>query len=157
MGFRRRESAGDTVLYIAREVTDRQRSVQSGLAEIRDPRILDRLDADDFEGLDIVIEEQADEDREYAVVLARLTLAAAKAKGFDDQIVDASLRLDTLLPGDDPSHERDRLLREAYGIAQRAGYVEGGRAALSRLGMRATPRAVLSRCASALGDASCGE
>lgn len=137
MGFRRRESAGDTVLYLAREVTDRQRSVQSGLAEIRDPRILDRLDADDFEGLDIVIEEQADEDREYAVVLARLTLAAAKAKGFDDQIVDASLRLDTLLPGDDPSHERDRLLREAYGIAQRAGYVEGGRAALSRLGMRA--------------------
>jgi tetratricopeptide (TPR) repeat protein len=137
MGFRRRESAGDTVLYIAREVTDRQRSVQSGLAEIRDPRILDRLDADDFEGLDIVIEEQADEDREYAVVLARLTLAAAKAKGFDDQIVDAALRLDTLLPGDDPSHERDRLLREAYAIAQRAGYVEGGRAALSRLGMRA--------------------
>lgn len=137
MGFRRRESAGDTVLYIAREVTDRQRSVQSGLAEIRDPRILDRLDADDFEGLDIVIEEQADEDREYAVVLARLSLAAAKAKGFDDQIVDASLRLDTLLPGDDPSHERDRLLREAYGVAQRAGYVEGGRAALSRLGMRA--------------------
>ncbi len=137
MGFRRRESAGDTVLYIAREVADRQRSVQSGLAEIRDPRILDRLDADDFEGLDIVIEEQADEDREYAVVLARLTMAAAKAKGFEDQIVDASLRLDTLLPGDDPSHERDRLLREAYGIAQRAGYVEGGRAALSRLGMRA--------------------
>ena len=89
MGFRRRESAGDTVLYIAREVTDRQRSVQSGLAEIRDPRVLDRLDADDFEGLDIVIEEQADEDREYAVVLARLTLAAARAKGFDDQIVDA--------------------------------------------------------------------
>ncbi|MCA9877124.1 MAG: tetratricopeptide repeat protein, partial [Thermomicrobiales bacterium] len=115
----------------------RQRSVQSGLAETRDPRVLDRLDADDFEGLDIVIEEQADEDREYAVVLARLTLAAAKAKGFDDQIVDAALRLDTLLPGDDPSHERDRLLREAYGVAQRAGYVEGGRAALSRLGMRA--------------------
>ncbi|MFT4038484.1 MAG: tetratricopeptide repeat protein [Thermomicrobiales bacterium] len=137
LGFRRRESAGDTVLYIAREVTDRQRSVQSGLAEIRDPRVLDRLDAEDFEGLDVVIEEQADEDREYAVVLARLTLAAAKAKGFDDQIVDASLRLDTLLPGDDPSHERDRLLREAYGIAQRVGYVEGGRAALSRLGMRA--------------------
>lgn len=137
LGFRRRESAGDTVLYIAREVTDRQRSVQSGLAEIRDPRVLDRLDADDFEGLDIVIEEQADEDREYAVVLARLTLAAAKAKGFDDLVVDAALRLDTLLPGDDPSHERDRLLREAYGVAQRAGYVEGGRAALSRLGMRA--------------------
>ena len=137
LGFRQRESAGDTVLLIAREVTDRQRSVQGGLAEIRDPRVLDRLTADDFDGLDQVIEEQADEDREYAVVLARLTFAAAKAKGFDDQIVDAALRLDTLLPGDDPSHERDRLLRDAYGIAQRTGYVEGGRAALSRLGLRA--------------------
>ena len=137
LGFRRRESAGDTVLLIAREVTDRQRSVQGGLAEIRDPRVLDRLTADDFEGLDVVVEEQADEDREYAVVLARLTYAAARAKGFDDQIVDAALRLDTLLPGDDPSHERDRLLRDAYAVAQRAGYVEGGRAALSRLGLRA--------------------
>ena len=137
LGFRRRESAGDTVLLIAREVTDRQQSVQGGLAEIRDPRVLDRLTADDFEGLDLVIEEQADEDREYAVVLARLTYAAAKAKGFDDQIVDAALRLDTLLPGDDPSHERDRLLRDAYAVAQRSGYVEGGRAALSRLGLRA--------------------
>ncbi len=137
LGFRRREGAGDTVLLIAREVTDRQRSVQGGLAEIRDPRVLDRLTAEDFEGLDLVIEEQADEDREYAVVLARLTYAAARAKGFDDQIVDAALRLDTLLPGDDPSHERDRLLRDAYGVAQRTGYVEGGRAALSRLGLRA--------------------
>ncbi len=137
LGFRRRESAGDTVLLIAREVTDRQRSVQGGLAEIRDPRVLDRLSVEDFEGLDVVIEEQADEDREYAVVLARLTFAAAKAKGFEDQIVDAALRLDTLLPGDDPSQERDRLLRDAYSVAQRSGYIEGGRAALSRLGLRA--------------------
>jgi tetratricopeptide (TPR) repeat protein len=158
LGFRRRESAGDTVLLIAREVTDRQRSVQGGLAEIRDPRVLDRLTDEDFEGLDLVIEEQADEDREYAIVLARLTYAAARAKGFEDQIVDAALRLDTLLPGDDPSHERDRLLRDAYAIAQQAGYVEGGRAALSRLGLRAleagdTERArVLLRQQLALGD-----
>ena len=137
LGFRRRESAGDVVLLIAREVTDRQRSVQGGLAEIRDPRVLDRLTPEDFEGLDLVIEEQADEDREYAVVLARLTYAAARAKRFEDEIVDAALRLDTLLPGDDPSHERDRLLRDAYAVAQRSGYVEGGRAALSRLGLRA--------------------
>ena len=137
LGFRRRESAGDTVLLIAREVTDRQRSVQGGLAEIRDPRVLDHLTSEDFEGLDLVIEEQADEDREYAVVLARLTYAAARAKGFDEDIVDAALRLDTLLPGDDPSHERDRLLRDAYAVAQRSGYIEGGRAALSRLGLRA--------------------
>ena len=50
LGFRRRESAGDIVLLIAREVTDRQRSVQGGLAEIRDPRVLDRLSTRRFRG-----------------------------------------------------------------------------------------------------------
>lgn len=133
----RRRGAGDTVLQIAREVTDRYRSVQSGLAEIRQPGVLGALDEEDFLGLDEVIEDQTVEDREYAVVLARLTLAAARAKGFEREIVDASLRLDGLLPGDDPSRERDRLLRDAYAVAQEVGYVRGGRVALGRLGHRA--------------------
>lgn len=136
LGLRRREGAGDAVLLVAREVTDRRRSVQGGLAEIRQPAILDGLTTEDFLGLDLVIEEQAEEDHDYALVLARLTLAAAKAKGFDKQFVDAAIRLESLLPGEDPSHERDRVLREAYTVAQRAGYLDGGRAALSRLGQR---------------------
>jgi tetratricopeptide (TPR) repeat protein len=133
----RRNGAGDRVLLIAREVTDRRRAVQGALAEIRQPPILDRLTAEDFLGLDEVIVDQAATDREYAVVLARLTYAAARAKGFDHQVVDAALRLDTLLPGEDPSHERDRLLRDAYTVAQRVDYVRGGRIALGRLGHRA--------------------
>ena len=133
----RRQGAGDTLLLFAREVTDRHRSVQSGLAEVRQPALLDRLDEEDFRGLDEVIADQAAEDHEYAVVLARLTLAAARAKGFDDETVDATLRLDSLLPGDDPSRERDRLLRDAYAVAQEVGYVRGGRIALGRLGHRA--------------------
>ncbi len=133
----RRRGAGDSILLVAREVTDRHRSVQSGLAEIRQPSLLNALDPDDFLGLDEVIADQTADDREYAVVLARLTLAAARAKGLDREIVDAALRLDGLLPGDDPSRERDRLLRDAYGVAQAAGYVRGGRIALGRLGQRA--------------------
>ena len=133
----RRNSPGDRVLLIAREVTDRRRAVQSALAEIRQPAILDGLSDDDFRGLDEVIVDQTPGDREYAIVLARLTHAAARAKGFDQHIVDAALRLDTLLPGEDPSHERERLLRDAYAVAQRAGYVRGGRVALGRLGHRA--------------------
>jgi hypothetical protein len=125
------------VLLVAREVTDRIRTVQSGLAEIRQPAILDALSAADFAGLDQVIREQASEDHEYAIVLGRLVYAAARAKGFDRQIVDAALRLDALLPGDDPSRERDKLLRDAYVVAERSGYVEGGRLALNRLGLRA--------------------
>ncbi|MCC6315410.1 MAG: tetratricopeptide repeat protein [Thermomicrobiales bacterium] len=137
LGVGRSNGAGDAVLLIAREVADRVRSVQSGLAEIRQPAILDRLTAQDFAGLDQVIEEQTVEDREYAIVLARLVYAAARAKGFDEIIVTAALRLDALLPGDDPSGERVRLLRDAYTVAGRAGYIEGGRVALSRLGLRA--------------------
>lgn len=133
---RRRRGAGDAVLRIAREVADRQRSVQAALAELRQPSILDALTAEDFLGLDLVIVEQAARDREYAVVLARLTHAAARAKGMDRQIVDAALRLDALLPGDDPSRERDKLLRDAYAVAQRDAYVGGGRVALGRLGHR---------------------
>jgi tetratricopeptide (TPR) repeat protein len=66
-----------------------------------------------------------------------LTHAAAHAKGFDRQTVDAALRLDTLLPAEDPGREREKLLRDAYRAAQRVGYVQGGRKALARLGQRA--------------------
>ena len=63
--------------------------------------------------------------------------AAARAKGFDRQIVDAAIRLDGLLPLDDPSRERDQLLRDAYVVAQKAGYARGGRLTLARLADRA--------------------
>ncbi|MFM8593060.1 MAG: hypothetical protein ACKOCK_01530, partial [Chloroflexota bacterium] len=134
LGVKRRASVGDTVLLIAREVTDRVTTVQEALAEVRSPEVLDHLTAEDFAGLGQVTEEQAVEDPEYALVLARLVFAAAKAKGLPEDSVDAALRLDALL---EPGAERDRLLRDAYEIAERAGYVTGGRTALSRLGVRA--------------------
>ncbi|MFL5758116.1 MAG: tetratricopeptide repeat protein [Thermomicrobiales bacterium] len=125
------------VMQIAREVVERRRSVQGALNEVRHPAVLDSLSDEDFRVLDEMVEDNADYDPEYAIVLARLTHAAARAKGFDRQIVDAALSLDALLPPDDPSREREQLLRDAYVIAQRAGYVRGGRLALARLGMRA--------------------
>jgi len=136
-GLRRNSGAGDRVLLIAREVTDRVQSVQGGLSEIRQPEVLDLLSESDFAGFDQVVAEQAVEDREYAIVLARLVYAAARAKGMDRQIVGAALRLDSLLPGDDPSRERERLLHDAWTVAERCGYADGAREALHRLGMRA--------------------
>lgn len=133
----RQEGNADIVIQIAREVVERRRSVQGALNEVRHPAVLDALADEDFAILDEAIAESAAEYREYAIVLARLTHAAARAKGFDRQIVDAALRLDALLPRDDPSRERDQLLRDAYVIAQRAGYVRGGRLTLARLGQRA--------------------
>src|SRR3954453_16056517 len=125
------------IVQIAREVVERRRSIQGALNEVRHPAVLDALADEDFRVLDETIEESAASYREYAIVLARLTSAAARAKGFDRQIVDAAIRLDSLLPKEDPSRERDQLLRDAYMVAQRAGYTRGGRATLARLGQRA--------------------
>ncbi len=127
----------EAIFQIAREVIENRRSMQGALNEVRHPALLDSLSDADFRMLDEAIVESADEYREYALVLARLTHAAARAKGFDRQIVDAALRLDSFLPLDDPSREREQLLRDAYVIAQRAGYAKGGRATLFRLGERA--------------------
>lgn len=136
--FTGRNRGGETLLIqIAREAVARRRSVQGALNEVRHPAILDALDEESFVALDRTIEERAHSDREFAQVLARLVYAASSAKGFDRQSVDAALRLEALLPIDDPSRERDKLLRDAYAAAQRSTYIEGGRQTLARLGHRA--------------------
>jgi tetratricopeptide (TPR) repeat protein len=132
-----RRGGNGVLVQIAREVVGRRRSIQGAVSEVRHPAVLDALSDEDFELLGELIEERIDSDREFSQVLARLTHAAAHAKGFDRQTVDAALRLDMLLPADDPAREREKVLRDAYKAAQRAGYVQGGRRALGRLGHRA--------------------
>ena len=131
------DTHGSVVLQFAREVVERRRSMQGALNEVRHPAVLDSLSDEDFRQLDDVIAENGNSHPEYAIVLARLAHAAARAKGFDRQIVDAAIRLDSLLPLDDPSRERDQLLRDAYVTAQKAGYARGGRLTLARLADRA--------------------
>ncbi|MDQ3539084.1 MAG: tetratricopeptide repeat protein, partial [Chloroflexota bacterium] len=131
-----RRGGNGVLVQIAREVVGRRRSVQGAISEVRHPAVLDALSDDDFKILDELIDERIGSDRDFSVVLARLAHAAAHAKGFDRQTVDAALRLDALLPADDPAREREKLLRDAYRAAQRAGYLQGGRRALARLGLR---------------------
>jgi tetratricopeptide (TPR) repeat protein len=144
-GRGRGDGNSGVIIQIAREVVERRRSIQGALNEVRHPAVLDTLADEDFRLLDEAIVESTGSYREYAIVLARLAHAAARAKGFDRQIVDAAIRLDSLLPKDDPSRERDQLLRDAYTIAQRAGYIRGGRATLARLGQRAVEADDLNR------------
>jgi len=131
-----RRGGSSVLVQISREVVGRRRSIAGAVSEVRHPAVLDALSDDDFRVLDDLIVERIGSDREFATVLARLTHAAAHAKGFDRQTVDAALRLDTLLPAEDPAREREKLLRDAYRAAQRVGYVQGGRKALARLGQR---------------------
>jgi len=132
-----RRGGNGVLVQIAREVVGRRRSIQGAISEVRHPAVLDALSDDDFRILDELIDERVASDREFSQVLARLTHAAAHAKGFDRQTVDAAIRLDGLLPADDPANEREKLLRDAYKAAQRAGYVQGGRKAIARLGQHA--------------------
>ncbi len=132
-----RRGGNGVLVQISREVVGRKRSLQGAISEVRHPAVLDALSDDEFVMLGELIEERMVSDREFATVLARLTHAAAHAKGFDRETVDAALLLDTLLPADDPARDREKLLRDAYRAAQRAGYVQGGRRALARLGQRA--------------------
>lgn len=132
-----RHGGSGVLVQIAREVVGRKRSLQGAISEVRHPAVLDALSDDDFVVLGEVIDERVASDREFSTVLARLTHAAAHAKSFDRDTVDAALRLDALLPTDDPGRDREKLLRDAYRAAQRAGYVHGGRRALARLGQRA--------------------
>ncbi|CAA9544458.1 MAG: hypothetical protein AVDCRST_MAG49-1310 [uncultured Thermomicrobiales bacterium] len=145
LGGRSRNNGASALIQIAREVVGRRRSVQGALTEIRHPAVLDALADEDFRSLDATIAERASSDHEFALVLARLAHAAARAKSFDRQVVDAALRLDALLPADDPNREREKLLRDAYTSAQKASYVRGGRLALGRLGRRAVEAGDLDR------------
>jgi tetratricopeptide (TPR) repeat protein len=132
-----RRGGSGVLVQISREVVGRRRSIAGAVSEVRHPAVLDALSDDDFRMLDEMIDERVTSDREFATVLSRLTHAAAHAKGFDRQTVDAALRLDSLLPAEDPGREREKLLRDAYRAAQRIGYVQGGRKSLARLGQRA--------------------
>lgn len=137
LGGRGGDGGANVLVQFAREVVGRRRALAGALNEVRQASVLDALSDADFRTIDTMIAERAQSDREFAVTLARLAHAAAHAKGFDRQMVDAALRLDSLLPADDPSRERDTLLRGAYSAAQRASYIRGGRVALGRLGQRA--------------------
>ena len=144
-GRRRADGYAGVLMQFAQEVVERRRSIQGAINEVRHPSVLDALSDEDFRVLGEAIEEAAPVNIEFAMALARLTHAAARAKGFDRQIVDAALRLDSLLPPTDQSRERDQLLRDAYTIARRCGYARGGRTALSRLGQRSAVRGDIDR------------
>ena len=145
LGARGRHNGANAVVHLAREVVGRRRTLANATQEVRNANILDALSDEDFRALDTTVAERASSDREFSQTLARLSYAAARAKGFDRSVVDAALRLDSLIPSDDPSHERDKLLRDAYHSAQKASYIRGGRLALGRLGRRAVEANDLER------------
>ena len=117
-----RKGGNGVLVQISREVVGRKRSINGAISEVRHPAVLDALSDDDFAILGDIIDERIDSDREFAQVLARLTHAAAHAKGFDRQTVDAALKLDALLPAEDPADAFFDLCHQAAGLRKRGGH-----------------------------------
>ncbi|MEZ4626325.1 MAG: hypothetical protein R2843_16370 [Thermomicrobiales bacterium] len=91
------------MMQFAHEVVDRRRSIQGAINEVRHPSVLDVLADEDFGFLVKPSSNRRRTTHRFSLALARLTHAAARAKGFDRQIVDAALRLDALLPPKTPA------------------------------------------------------
>ena len=81
-GRGRPDGHSSVILQFAREVVERRRSMQGALNEVRHPAVLDSLSDDDFRALDDIIAENAEQHQEFAIILARLAHAAARAKGY---------------------------------------------------------------------------
>ena len=133
-----RRGGSGVLVQISREVVGRRRSIAGAVSEVRHPAVLDALSDDDFKVLDQLIDE-----RDRARIASSRpcwpasptpppTPRASTGKRSTPRCASTSCCRPKI-----PAREREKLLRDAYRAAQRAGYVQGGRKALARLGQRA--------------------
>ncbi|MEX2314319.1 MAG: tetratricopeptide repeat protein, partial [Thermomicrobiales bacterium] len=92
-----------------------------------------RLADGDLLDLDQQVESEARNNLQFALILARLNAATARAKGFEKVLVDLYLRIAELLEDERDESEREYNFHEALHIAQKISYVSGQRRALNRL------------------------
>lgn len=92
-----------------------------------------RLADGDLIDLDQQVESEARGNLQFALILARLNAATARAKGFEKVLVDLYLRIAELLEDDRDEAEREYNFREALHVARKISYVSGQRRALNRL------------------------
>lgn len=99
-----------------------------------------RLADGDLVDLDQQVESEARSNKQFALLLARLNAATARAKGFEKVLVDLYLRIAELLSDERDEAEREYNFREALHVAKRISYVSGQRRALNRLARMAFER-----------------
>jgi tetratricopeptide (TPR) repeat protein len=92
-----------------------------------------RLADGDLLELDQQVEFEAQHNLDFALILAKLNAAAARAKGFDKVLVDLQVRVGDLLEPDHQDAEREHYYGEALFTAQRISYLVGQRRALNRM------------------------
>ncbi|CAN5622715.1 hypothetical protein BH23CHL2_BH23CHL2_06140 [soil metagenome] len=132
--LRNRRGIEATSIYrLAVVVATGRISWHDALAEARSPRVVADLADGDLIELDRQAQFEARQNLEFGLLLARLTVAAARAKGFEKVYVDLSLNLVEMLQRAGLDEERDYYLRQAMSSAQRISYQSGYRSVLNRM------------------------
>jgi tetratricopeptide (TPR) repeat protein len=132
--LRRRHGIQGTSIYrLARAVATGRASWNQALAEARSLRVVAELADGDLIDLDRQAQLEARTNLDFGLLLGRLTVAAARAKGFEKVYVDLCLNLVEMLQRAGLDEERDYYLNQALSAAQRVSYQSGYRSVLNRM------------------------
>lgn len=132
--LRRRQGIERNPIYrLAADVGEGRMAPEAAYRAVERSSLLNRLADGDMWQLDREAELLAADDSERALVLIRLTILAARYKGFDRLLVDCNLRAADLLALMGNDRDQELHLREALHAAERIANVPGKRRALARL------------------------
>ncbi len=132
--LRRRQGIERNPIYrLAMDVAEGRMTQENAYRSVERSSLLNRLADGDMWQLDREAELLAADDPERALFLIRLTILAARYKGFDRLLVDCNLRAADLLAHLSNTKDQELHLREALHASERIANVPGKRRALSRL------------------------
>ena len=132
--LRRRQGIERNPIYrLAVDVAEGRMTQETAYQAVERSSLLNRLADGDMWQLDREAELLAADDAERALFLIRLTILAARYKGFDRLLVDCNLRAADLLAQLGNDKDQELHLREALHASERIANVPGKRRALARL------------------------
>src|SRR4051794_41134644 len=106
--LRRYQGVEASPIYrLAVDVATRRISFERAIDNVQSFQVNGRLADGDLLDIDQQVEYEAANNLEFALVLARLNAAVARAKGFDKAQVDLCLRVGDLLERPDQAPERE--------------------------------------------------
>ncbi|HEX3722423.1 MAG TPA: tetratricopeptide repeat protein [Nitrolancea sp.] len=132
--LRRRQGIERNPVYrLSIDVAEGRMTPEAAYQAVERSSLLNRLADGEMWQLDREAELLAADDPQRALLLIRLTILAARYKGFDRLLVDCNLRAADHLATMGNEREQELHLREALHAAERIANVPGKRRALSRL------------------------
>ncbi len=130
---RHRGITGNPIYRLAVNVATGHMSWEQALAQAQSYRVAAQLSDGDLLDLDRQADFEAQTNMQFGLLLERLTVAAARTKGFEKVYVDLALNLVEMLERARLEDERDYYLNEALQASRRVAYQTGYRRVLNRM------------------------